>query len=88
MKQTLTLCHPEPIYACKRHAACKSARERGHCYKECFHTLDKTLAKEPNAYYACINPSDEEGKIMLIREDKLKNFNLIRKLKVRDKNDT
>lgn len=80
MKQTLILCDPNPLYVRKR-----NARRTKHCSKECFYTLDKKLAIEPTAYYACLNPSDEEGKIMLIREDKLKNFNLIRKLKVRDK---
>lgn len=84
MKQTLILCDPNPLYVCKRNADCKGTRKTKHCSKECFYTLDKKLAIDPNAYYACINPSDEEGKIMLIREDKLKNFNLIRKLKVRE----
>lgn len=76
MKQTLILCGPDPLYICKRNADCKGARKTGYCYKECFYTLDKKLAIEPNAFYVCMKPSGEGG-FMLIREDKLKLYNLI-----------
>lgn len=78
MKQTLILCDPNPLYVCKRNADCRGARKKGYCNEECFYTLDKSLAIDPNAFYVCIKPSGEGG-FMLIREDKLKNFNLIKK---------